>query len=95
MKCKTRIIIIMQIPLGVLLLNENEFDKMSQILTKLAPTFPAEGHHVLPNGSVINFNDTRFFSILFGGDQLTVACIHGIHAPLRDTHDKAIHHHCD
>ena len=83
----------MQIPLGVLLLNENKLDEMSQILTKymeLVPTLPAEGHHVLPNRSVIDFDDTRFFSILFGGDQLTVARIRGAQS-LRDTHDKAIH----
>ena len=43
------LVLIMQIHLGVLLLNENKLDEMSQILTKymeLVPTLPAEGHHV-------------------------------------------------
>ena len=65
---------------------------MAKILTrymKLVPTVEAEGHRQLPNGSVLNFDDTRFFSILFGGDQLTVARIRGtqIH---RDTHDQRV-----
>ena len=42
---------------------------------KLVPTVKAVGHLQLPNGSVIHFDDTRFFPILFGGDQLTIARI--------------------
>ena len=66
----------MQIPLGVLLHNENNLDEMGKILAhymKLVPTVVAEGHLQLANGSVIDFDDTRFHSILIGGDQLTVA----------------------
>ena len=82
----------MKVPLGVLLHNENKLDEMAKILThymKLVPTVEAEGHRKLPNGSVLDFDDTRFFSVLFGGDQLTVARIRGtqIH---RDTHDKCV-----
>ena len=82
----------MKVPLGVLLHNENKLDEMAKILTyymKLVPTVEAEGHRQLPNGSVLDFDDTRFFSILFGGDQLTVARIRGtqIH---RDTHDQRV-----
>ena len=56
---------------------------------KLVPTVEAKGHRQLPNGSVLDFEDARFFSILFGGDQLTVAQIRGtqIH---RDTHDQRV-----
>ena len=56
---------------------------------KLVPTRPCTGHHVLPNGSVLDFDDTRFFPILFGGDMLTSARIRGTQA-LRSTEDKAV-----
>ena len=82
----------MQIPLGVLLHNENKLDEMGKILAhymKLVPTVEAEGHLRLPTGSVIDFDDTRFSSILFGGDQLTIARIRGTQA-LRDTQDKCV-----
>ena len=54
---------------------------------KLVPTVEAEGHLQLPNGSVIAFDDTRFFSILFGGDQLTIARNRGTQV-LRDTQER-------
>ena len=62
--------------MGVLPHNENELDEMAKILShymKLVPTVEAKGHLELPNGNVISFDDTRFFCILFGGDQVTVA----------------------
>ena len=65
---------------------------MAKILThymKLVPTVEEEGHRQLPNGSVLDFDDTRFFSILFGGDQLTVARIRGTQIHW-DTHDKRV-----
>ena len=65
---------------------------MTQIVAhymKLVPTFAADGHHILPNGSIIDFDNTRFYSILFGGDQLTVARIRGTQT-LRDTQEKRI-----
>ena len=43
---------------------------------KLVPTL-AEGHKNLPNGETYDFDDTRFFPLLFGGDQLTAARIRG------------------
>ena len=55
----------------------------------LVPTVQAEGHLTLSNGSVLDFDDTRFHQILFGGDQFTVARIRGTQA-LRDTHDKQV-----
>lgn len=65
---------------------------MTQIVAhymKLVPTFAAEGHHTLPNGSTIDFDDSRFHSILFGGDQLTVARIRGTQT-LRDTQERKV-----
>ncbi len=82
----------MQIPLGVLLHNENKLDEMAKILArymKLVPTVEVEGHLQLPNGSVLDFDDTRFFPILLGGDQLTIARVRGTQA-LRDTQDKRV-----
>lgn len=82
----------MQIPLGVMLCDENKLEEMGQILSKymeLVPSLSAVGHYILPNSSLLDFDDTRFFSILFGGDQLTVARIRGTQA-LRDTHDQAV-----
>ena len=79
-------------PLGVLLFNENNLDEMSQILAhymKLVPTFPAKGHHTLTNGISIDFDDSRFHSILFGGDQLTVARMRSTQV-LRDTQERKV-----
>ena len=80
----------MQIPLGVLLFNENELDEMGKIMDHymtLVPTKEAEGQLVLPNGGRIDFDDTKFHPILFGGDQLTVARMRGTQT-IRDTEDK-------
>ena len=54
---------------------------------KLVPTVEAEGHLQLPSGSVTDFDDTRFFSVLFEGDNLTIARICGMQA-LHDTQDR-------
>ena len=42
---------------------------------------------VLPNGREIEVDNTQFHSILFGGDQITVARNHGVQTH-RDTQDK-------
>ena len=73
----------------MLLLNENKLDEMSEILDMYmhrVPTEPSEGLMTLPNGEIILVNNTAFFNVLFGGDQLTVARIRGAQA-LRDTHE--------
>ena len=65
---------------------------MSKILAhymELVPTRPSKGHFRLPNGSILEFDDTKFYSILFGGDQLTVARIRGSQA-LRDIQEKKV-----
>ncbi|XP_064386162.1 uncharacterized protein LOC135334762 isoform X4 [Halichondria panicea] len=76
------------VPFGVLLLNENKLDEMSQILDTYmdrVPTEASEGLMTLPNGDAVLVNNTMFLKTLFGGDQLTVARIRGAQA-LRDTH---------
>ncbi len=82
----------LQIPLGVLLFNENKLDDMGKILTyymSLVPAVTDSGQLLLPDGSVEHFDDSQFHSILFGGDQLTVARIRGVQA-LRDTQDRKV-----
>ena len=82
----------MQVPLGVLLHNENKLDEMGKILShymSLVPTMALQQEISLPNGATIEIDNTQFFPILFGGDQLTVARIRGAQA-LRDTHDNAV-----
>lgn len=76
----------------MLLLNENKLEDMSKTLEhymKLVPSFSAEGKYTLSNGEVISFDDTRFWEVLFGGDQLTVARTRGTQA-LRDTEETAL-----
>ena len=78
--------------MGVLLLNENKLDEMSKILEHfmaVAPSVAAEGHITLPNGSKLDFDDTRFHRILLGGDQLTVARIRGAQS-IRASHDHPV-----
>ena len=77
--------------MGVLLLNENKLDEMSQILEhimKFVPTIHKQKVVSVPGGSV-EIDDTRFSKVLLGGDQLTAARIRGTQA-LRSTHDKAV-----
>ncbi len=77
--------------MGVLLHNKNKLDKMSKILDhlmKFVPTLPKEGEISPPDASKVTFDDTRFFKILLGGDQLTAARVRGTQS-LRVTQDKA------
>lgn len=55
----------------------------------LVPTLPAEGKLTLPNGEELDFDDTKFAKIIFGGDQLTVARVRGTQG-LRLSEDKAV-----
>ena len=82
----------MQVPLGVLLHNENKLDEMSHVLRhymQFVPTVEADGFLVLPNGSKVPFDDTRFDTKLLGGDQLTVVQVRSTQA-LHDTLDSAV-----
>lgn len=73
-----------------MLLNENKVADMSKILEhyhqQYVPTLDAEGHHTLPDGGELTFDDTQFFTIFLGGDQLTVARARGAKA-LRASHN--------
>lgn len=62
---------------------------LEEYIMRLVPSLPATGYHkLLPNHSVIEFDDTHFFKILFGGGYLTAARTWGTQA-LRATEDKA------
>ena len=76
----------------MLLHDENKLDEMGKILSHymtLVPTMVLEQELSLPNGAVVDIDNTQFFPILFGGDQLTVARMRGTQA-LRDTHDNPV-----
>ena len=73
----------------MLLHNENKLDEMSLILDHYMKLVPLEGYITHPRGGVLEFDDTRFFPILFGGDQLTVVRVRGTQA-LRDTTDYCV-----
>ncbi len=57
--------------------------------TKLVPTKIDTGHYLLPTHSTVEFDATQFHSILFGGDQLTVARMRGTQI-LRATEETAV-----
>ncbi len=64
----------------ILLYNETKLDEMAHILDHymtLVPTVKMNGHLQLSNADLLQIDDTTFFSILFGGDQLTVARVRG------------------
>jgi hypothetical protein len=78
--------------MGVLLHDENKLNEMSKILAhfmQFVPMISKEGELTLPNGGKLSFDDTEYFKILFGGDQLTAARIRGTQA-LRVTEDEAV-----
>ncbi len=76
-----------------MLLNENKLDEMSKIMEEFhkryIPTHASEGELTLPNGATLSFDNTSFFEILFGGDQLTVARAKGV-KNLRLGHETAL-----
>ena len=81
-----------QVPLGIQLYNENKLDEMSKILEKFhqyVPTEPSEGTITLPDDTTRSIDNTLFFQLLMGGDQLTVARVRGT-AALRATHDSIL-----
>ena len=78
--------------MGVLLYNENKLDEMNKILELLmqfVATVPKEGRVLLLNESFLDYDDTRFFRILVGGDQLTASRTWGTQAQ-RCLQDKAV-----
>ena len=72
--------------------DENKLDEMSKIMEELhkyVPTSTSEGYLTLPNVSAVTYDDTSFFEILFGGDQLTIARAAGVQ-DLRKGYDTAL-----
>ena len=57
-------------------------------LHKYVPANKKPASLTLPDGSSLDYEDTRFFNVLFGGDQLTVARARGAKA-LRANHETA------
>ena len=60
--------------------NENKLDERSIILQNimtLVPSLPSESEVELPDGGKVKYDSTKFFKILLGGDQLTIARVHG------------------
>lgn len=55
---------------------------------KLVPQQPDDALAVLPNGDVLEFDNTQFAKILLGGDQLTAARARGTQS-IRRTEDTA------
>ena len=86
--------VLLQLPLGVQLQNENQLEQMANILEevheKYVPTLPSEGSVTLPDGSSRMYDNTTFHKLLFGGDQLTVARARGA-IELRSLHAKSLH----
>ena len=68
------------VPLGVQLPNENKFDEMANIMESLQTYVPMQkqtGTMSLQNGNNLEFDESKTFTLLFGGDQLTAACARG------------------
>ena len=79
-----------QVPLGVLLLNENKIDHMCKILDELQKYVPVKTVRediTLPNGDVYTSEQESFFEIFLGGDQLTTTRARSAIA-IRCTHDS-------
>ena len=65
-----------QVPLGIILKNENKIDEMTEILTDLhqyVPCVTQEESASLSTGQVVTKKTEYMHRILIGGDQLTVA----------------------
>ena len=77
--------------MGIQLRNENKLEDMSKIIEEFhhsyVPTKPSEGSITLDDKTTVPYDDTRFFKIILGGDQLTVARGRGT-AALRASHDR-------
>lgn len=81
----------MQVPLGILLFNENKVDEMCKILDELhkyVPSMSTEEEIALPDGRVFSHNDYKLSQILLGGDQVTVARVRGA-VGVRSNHENA------
>lgn len=78
-----------QVPLGVLMYNENKLDevcKIMEVLHKYVPSTPTVTAVSLPCGETLEHRDANQHRILLGGDQLTAARARGAQA-VRCSHD--------
>lgn len=46
--------------------SSKQVKKILEHFMKLVPTLPADGHKVLPNGSILEFDDIAFSKVLIG-----------------------------
>jgi len=67
----------------------DEMSNIMEVLHKYVPTHASEGQFALPNGSTLSYDNTTFFEILLGGDQLTVVHVSGVQS-LRIGHETAM-----
>lgn len=49
-----------------------------EVLHKHVPIHASDRQLTVPNGSTLSYDNTTFFEILLGGDQLTVARVTGV-----------------
>ena len=88
--------IMVQVPLGVELRNENKLDEMTKFLDtmyKYVPSVVRKSNATLPNGDTYEKTDFAAWDTLIGGDQLTVARIRGA-ISIRAGHDSPVDQLC-
>jgi L1 cell adhesion molecule like protein len=72
--------VVYQVPLGIILKNENTTEGMVHILGELhryVPTKPYKEDYTTTGGEVIQIPKAAIHPVLFGGDQLTAARARG------------------
>ena len=75
-----KLLLFLQIPIGVYLNNENKLNEMAIILQSLmsmVPTLHNEECVPLSDGNTVTVDKTSFHKVLLGGDQLTAARVRG------------------
>ena len=75
-----KLLLFLQIPIGVYLNNENKLNEMAIILQSLmsmVPTLHNEESVPLSDGNTVTVDKTTFHKVLLGGDQLTAARVRG------------------
>ena len=80
----------LQVPLGVMMKNENKLDEMCTIMEELhvyVPSAPTTSRIHLESGETLEHRDAKLHPILFVGDQVTVARARGAQA-IRASHDS-------
>ena len=87
-------LLLVQVPLGIIMRNENKLDQMCLIADDLAKYCPIhvkdEANVQLKDGRRVHCRKAKAYKILFGGDQLTCARVRGAQS-LRKKHDGVDH----